>query len=236
MKLNSLPQLTSVAARRGRKLFDVRTPPPNLPIGSGRKRTGKRLLTVGTDCAVGKKYSALTLTRAFTERGLNADFRATGQTGIMISGSGIPLDAVVADFAAGAAEYLSPDAPPDHWDVIEGQGSLFHPAYAGVSMSLLHGSQPDVIVVCHAVDRLRLMGAESFALPSIEETIELNLRHGKRTNPAVRCGGVCLNTASLPEDAARALLAKEGARLGLPVADPVRRGPEFNRLVDNCLS
>jgi uncharacterized NAD-dependent epimerase/dehydratase family protein len=236
MKLNTLPQLASLAKRKGRKLIDVRTPPPNLPIGSGRKRSGKRLLTVGTDCAVGKKYSALALARAFTERGLQADFRATGQTGIMICGSGIPIDAVVADFAAGAAELLSPDASSDHWDVIEGQGSLFHPAYAGVSLSLLHGSQPDVIVVCHAIDRARVMGADSFALPSIEEVIELNIRLGRRTNAAVRCGGVSLNTAMLAPDAARALLARETARLGLPVADPLRGGAEFNQLIDNCLS
>ena len=138
----------------------MRTPPRNIPISSGRKRTGQRLLTVGTDCALGKKYTALSLARAFSQRGVDADFRATGQTGIMISGRGIPMDAVVADFAAGAAEMLSPDAPARHWDVIEGQGSLFHPAYAGVSLALLHGSQPDVIVVCHQPGRERMLGTD----------------------------------------------------------------------------
>jgi uncharacterized NAD-dependent epimerase/dehydratase family protein len=127
-KLGGTPLLNSVAERCGRRLIDVRTPPPNIPIASGRKRSGKRLLTVGTDCALGKKYSALALARAFTRRGVDAVFRATGQTGIMISGGGIPMDAVVADFEAGAAEMLSPDSAPEHWDVIEGQGSLFHPA------------------------------------------------------------------------------------------------------------
>src|SRR5580704_19644616 len=147
-KLRDVPELKAAAARTGRRLVDVRTPPPNIPVASGRKRTGKRLLTVGTDCALGKKYTALALARAFRARGLAADFRATGQTGILIAGQGVPIDSVVADFVAGAAESVSPDADADHWDVVEGQGSIFHPAYSGVSLGLLHGSQPDVIVVC----------------------------------------------------------------------------------------
>ena len=136
-------------------------------MANGRKRTGKRLLTVGTDCALGKKYSALALTRAFKDRGVEADFRATGQTGILISGRGIPMDAVVSDFEAGAAEMLSPDGPPQHWDVIEGQGSLFHPSYAAVSLGLLHGSQPDVLVVCHQAGRTHILGKSDYpaALP-----------------------------------------------------------------------
>ena len=156
-KLGNVPQLKAAAERHGRRLIDVRTPPKNIPIASGAKRSGKRLFTVGTDCAVGKKYTALALARAFKQRGLDADFRATGQTGILIAGGGMPMDAVVADFEAGAAEMLSPDAPAQHWDVIEGQGSLFHPAYAGVSLGPLHGSQPDVIVVCHDIDRKEML-------------------------------------------------------------------------------
>ena len=109
----------------------------------------------------------------------------------------MPMDAVVADFEAGAAELLSPAADPAHWDVIEGQGSLFHPAYAAVSLGLLHGSQPDVIVVCHQPGRECVLGHPDFALPSLAETIDLNLRLGRRTNPAIRCGGVSLNTAHL---------------------------------------
>jgi uncharacterized NAD-dependent epimerase/dehydratase family protein len=225
-KLNDTPQLKSVAERRG---LDI-------PIATGRKRSGKRLLTVGTDCALGKKYSALSLARAFARRGAAVDFRATGQTGIMISGGGIPLDAVVADFAAGAAEILSPDAPEQHWDVIEGQGSLFHPAYAGVSLALLHGSQPDVIVVCHEPGREIVLGHPGYALPSIEETIDLNLRLGRRTNAAIRCAGISLNTSDLNEDAARRLLGAESKRLRLPVADPMRGGAEFESLVDACLT
>jgi uncharacterized NAD-dependent epimerase/dehydratase family protein len=235
-KLKDTPQLAAIAERRGRRLIDVRTPPSNLPIASGRKRAGMRLLTIGTDCALGKKYSALALVRAFRQRGLDVDFRATGQTGIMICGSGIPLDAVVADFAAGAAEMLSPDATSRHWDVIEGQGSLFHPAYAGVSLALLHGSQPDVIVACHEAGREFMLGQPGYRVPDISETIDMNLRLGRRTNAAIRCAGVSLNTARLDAAAAQRLLADESALLGLPVADPMRGGPEFDRLVDACLA
>src|ERR1700744_6455510 len=196
-KLGSVPQLKAAAERLGRRLIDVRTPPNNIPIGPGAKRSGKRLLTVGTDCAIGKKSTALALARAFKQRGLDADFRATGQTGIVSAGGGMPMDAVIADFEAGAAEMLSPAAPARHWDVIEGQGSLFHPAYAAVSLGLLHGSQPDVIVVCHEAGRKTMLGSPSYALPTLSETIELNLTLGRRTNPAIRCAGISINTSSL---------------------------------------
>jgi len=175
------------------------------------------------------------LARAFAERGLAADFRATGQTGIMIAGGGMPIDAVVADFEAGAAEMLSPAAAPDHWDVIEGQGSLFHPSYAAVSLGLLHGSQPDVIVVCSEPGRAELLGHPGFPLPSLEDTIEMNLSLARRTNPAARCGGVSLNTSKLSEADAARTLAETSARLGLPAADPIRRGEPFERLVESCL-
>ena len=235
-RLNDVPRLKAAATRCGRRLIDVRTPPPDIPVGTGRKRAGRRLLTVGTDCALGKKYSALAIARAFAQRGVSVDFRATGQTGILIAGRGMPMDAVVSDFEAGAAEILSPDAQADHWDVIEGQGSLFHPAYAAVSLGLLHGSQPDVFVVCHEPGRERVLGHEEYLLPSLAETIELTVRLGARTNPAIRCGGICLNTAALEAASARALLAQEQARLALPVADPIRGGPEFERLIDSCLA
>lgn len=235
-RLADIESLRNAARALGRRLIDVREPPPGLPLANGCKRMGMRLLTVGTDCALGKKYTALALTRAFRARGLDADFRASGQTGILIAGQGIPMDAVVADFAAGAAESLSPEADPAHWDVIEGQGSLSHPAYAGVSLSLLHGSQPDVIVVCHEHGRERVLGHPHYALPSIEETIDLVLRLGARTNPAIRCAGVSLNTGQLDEDAARRAIEETGARLGMAVADPVRGGGPFARLVDACLA
>ena len=235
-KLRDVAQLRETAVRCGRRLIDVRVPPASIPIATGRKRSGKRLLTVGTDCALGKKYTALALARAFAERGLQVDFRATGQTGILIAGGGMPMDAVVADFEAGAAEVLSPDAAPGHWDVVEGQGSLFHPSYAAVSLGLLHGSQPDVFVVCHEPGREHLVGHPDFALPSLAETIDLTLRLGRRTNPAIRCGGISLNTAGLDASSARELLARESMQLGIPAADPMRKGPEFQRLVDSCLA
>jgi uncharacterized NAD-dependent epimerase/dehydratase family protein len=235
-RLADVPGLETAAARAGRRLIDVRKPPPGIPIATGRKRTGKRLLTLGTDCASGKKYTALALTRAFLARGIAADFRATGQTGILIAGSGMPIDAVVADFAAGAAEMLSPDAADDHWDVIEGQGSLLHPGYAGVSLALLHGSQPDVVVICHESGRDRILGVPGYALPTADEMIELALRLGRRTNPSIRCAGISLNTAHLDADSAERLFAKESERLRLAVADPMRGGAAFERLVEACIT
>jgi uncharacterized NAD-dependent epimerase/dehydratase family protein len=214
----------------------VRRPPSDIPVATGLKRSGKRLLTVGTDCALGKKYTALAIARAFQERGLTVDFRATGQTGIMIAGRGIPMDAVVADFAAGAAEILSPAAADGHWDVIEGQGSLLHPAFAGVSLALLNGSQPDVFVVCDDPTREGMLGDEAFAVPTVEEIIDLTLRLGARTNLAIRCGGVSLNTGGLRDDQALEIMAAESARLGLPVCDPMRGGAEFERLIDACIA
>jgi uncharacterized NAD-dependent epimerase/dehydratase family protein len=235
-RLADIPELAEAAALLGRQLIDIRVPPADIPVATGRKRSGKRLLTVGTDCALGKKYTALALARAFRERGMDSDFRATGQTGIMIAGGGMPMDAVVSDFEAGAAEMLSPDAAPDHWDVVEGQGSLAHPAYAAVSLGLLHGSQPDVFVVCHDPSRKVILGMESFALPSVDEVIDLTIRLGSRTNPAIRCGGISLNTSSLGAGEAEALMGAESRRLGLPVADPIRGGAAFDALVDGCLA
>ena len=159
--------------------------------------------------------------RAFVRRGIAADFRATGQTGILIAGAGIPIDAIVADFAAGAAEVLSPDAADDHWDVIEGQGSLSHPAYAGVSLALLHGSQPDVIVVCHQPDRECVVGYPEYPSPSIEETIDLALRLGRRTNPAIRCAGVSLNTSQL-EPAAAENISRGGKQTTCVCPSPIQ--------------
>jgi uncharacterized NAD-dependent epimerase/dehydratase family protein len=234
-RLDALLPLRAAAERAGRRLIDVRVPPRLIPTATGRKRSGKRLLTVGTDCALGKKYTALALARAFRARGLAADFRATGQTGILIAGGGIAIDAVVSDFAAGAAELLSPDAPAAHWDIIEGQGALTHPAYAAVALALLHGSQPDVVVACHEPGRRATLGLPDFPVASLEETIDLTLKLGRRTNPAIRCAGVALNTSGLPEETAREQLASDSKRLGLPCADPFRGGPAFDRLVEACL-
>jgi len=235
VRLSSLPGLQSAADKYNRRLIDVRTPPAGIPIASGLKRSGRRLLTVGTDCALGKKYTALAIARGLKARRVNATFRATGQTGIMIAGEGMPLDSVVADFIAGAAEMLSPSAPPDHIDVIEGQGSIFHPSYAGVALGLLHGSQPDRFVVCHEPGRTHVLGHAEFSLPSIEQVIEQTIALGRLTNPDIRCAGISLNTAKLDEGGALREIDSVARRLVLPVADPMRGGPAFERLLDACL-
>lgn len=232
-RLNDMPELAGEARRLGRRLIDVRVPPGDIAIASGRKRSGKRLLTIGTDCALGKKYTALAIARGLAARGLDVDFRATGQTGIMIAGAGIPIDAVVSDFLAGAAELLSPDAAPGHLDVIEGQGSLFHPSYAAVTLGLLHGSQPDLFVVCHDPGRTHVLGLPDFPLPSIEQLIAQTVAAGRLTNPVIRCCGISLNTSALGDDDAARVIAETARRLGLPVADPMR-GIGLEQLLDAC--
>jgi uncharacterized NAD-dependent epimerase/dehydratase family protein len=224
VKLADNPALVAAAKASGARLVDVRVPPRNLPVGTGVKRSGKRVLTVGTDCAIGKKYSALALDLAMREAGMASTFRATGQTGIMIAGEGMPIDAVVADFISGAAEVLSPDNEPDHWDVIEGQGSLFHPGYSGVSLGLLHGSQPDAFVVCHDATRKVVSGWEHYPLPSVAECIDLHVMTGRRTNPAIRCVGISVNTSGLPPAERADWLANLSAETGLPCVDPLIEG------------
>lgn len=232
--LADVPGLAEVAKRRGVALIDVRGAKLKIPVGTGRKRTGKRLLTVGTDCALGKKYTALALARAMKARGISADFRATGQTGIMISGSGLPIDSVVADFIAGAAELLSPDAPADHWDIVEGQGSLFHPAYAGVTLGLIHGSQPDALVLCHDPLRTKVRSLPDFPLPTLEVAAERNLAAARLTNPNVRLVGVSLNTHALDESARVKVIADTERRMGVPTFDPLRSS--LDALIDKVLS
>ena len=233
-RLGDVPALRAAADRNDRRLIDIRTPPADLKVANGARRTGLRLLTVGTDCALGKKYTALTIARGLQARGVDAQFRATGQTGIMIAGAGIPIDAVVADFVAGAAEMLSPAADALHLDVIEGQGSILHPAYAGVSVGLLHGSQPDLFVVCHDPTRTEVLGHAGLAVPSIEDIIALTVQLGRVTNPDIRCAGISLNTARLSGEAAAAEIAATEQRLGLPTADPIRGGDALERLLDAC--
>jgi len=223
-KLADIPAVAAAAQASGARLIDVRTPPPGLPVGTGIKRSGKRVLMVGTDCAIGKKYTALALNRAMLDAGMESTFRATGQTGIMLSGEGIAIDAVVADFVSGAAELISPDNNEDHWDVIEGQGSLFHPGYSGVSLGLLHGSQPDAFVVCHDATRTAVSGWEHYPLPSIREAIDLHVLLGSRTNPDIRCVGISINTSRLPADERAAYLARLNAETGLPCVDPIIDG------------
>ncbi len=224
VRLADYPSLAAAARRSGARLVDVRVPPRRLPVGSGRKRSGFRVLTVGTDCASGKKYSALALHAALTEAGVRSTFRATGQTGIMIAGGGTPMDAVVADFLSGAAEQLSPDNEPCHWDVIEGQGALWHPGYAAVSLGLLHGSQPDALVVCHDATRTHISEWEGYTVPSVRECIEMNLSMGRLTNPAIRCVGLSINTSGLEPGKRAPYLEALSAETGLPCVDPVAQG------------
>lgn len=222
--LAGVPEIAAAAKRAGCRLIEVRQPTMTFPPGTGRKRSGRRLLTVGTDCAIGKKYAALAIDREMRSRGVDSDFRATGQTGIFISGRGIAVDSVVADFISGAAEWLSPDAAPDHWDVIEGQGSLFHPAYAGVTLGLVHGSQPDVMVLCHVHGRQHLEGYEGFAIPPLESCLEAYLAAARLTNPAARFAGISLNTSMLGEREAARAIAETAERFALPCCDPIRTG------------
>ncbi len=218
-KLSEFPKLVAAAEISGARLIDVRNPPKHLPVGTGIKRSGKRVLMVGTDCAIGKKYTALALDHAMHKAGMKSDFRATGQTGIMLAGEGLPIDSVVADFISGAAELISPANEPDHWDVIEGQGSLFHPGYAGVSLGLLHGSQPDALVLCHDATRKVVSGWEHYPLPSIADAIEQHLLMGKRTNPDIQFVGISVNTSKLPAGERQAYLDQLSNQTGLPCVD-----------------
>lgn len=218
------PDIRNAAQRTGRLLFDVREPPADLPIGNGRPRPGRRLLTVGTDCSVGKMYTSLALERELRRQGRLADFRATGQTGILIAGSGVPIDAVVADFIAGAAEWLSPPRYDGGWDIIEGQGSLFHPSYAGVSLGLLHGSQPNALVMCHEPTRTHMRGLPGRALPSLKECLLANLEAAQVTQPDVVAVGIALNTSRLDAAAARRLCEQVENELELPCEDPIAMG------------
>jgi uncharacterized NAD-dependent epimerase/dehydratase family protein len=232
-KLADVPLLATAADRNGRRLFDVRHPTQHFSVGDGAKRPGKRLLPVGTDCSCGKMYTALAIEREMRGRGMKADFRATGQTGILIVGDGVSVDAVVADFISGATEWLSPANDPDHWDLIEGQGSLFHPSFAGVSLGLLHGAQPDAIVLCHEPTRTHMRGLPGYGLPGLQACIDANLAAARLTNPEVVCVGLSVNTSNLSEGDARAYLEETEAALGLPAVDPFRDGA--GRLAD-CLA
>ena len=230
-RLADVPVLAETAAARGRSLFDVRFPTQKFEVGNGRKRSGKRILSVGTDCSCGKMYAALAMERELRSRGVAADFRATGQTGILIDGAGIAIDAVVSDFISGAVEVLTPDADPDHWDCVEGQGSLFHASYAGVTMGLIHGAQPDALVLCHEPTRRHMRGLPEYSLPDLEVCMATNLAAARLTNPGAKFVGAAINTSALDDAAAARCLAETEERLGLPCVDPVRTG--VARIADN---
>lgn len=231
-RLSDNPRLRETAERCGRRLFDVRHPDRSFNVGTGSPRSGKRLLTVGTDCSVGKMYAALAIEREMRARSMNADFRATGQTGILIAGGGVSVDAVVADFISGATEWLTPANEPYHWDVVEGQGSLFHPSFAGVSLGLLHGAQADALVMCHEPTRTHMRGLPDRPLPDLGACIEANVAAARLTNPASRCIGVAVNTSGLPKTDVKRYLADLEETLALPCVDPVAAGagPLVDRL------
>jgi len=222
--LASISRLAQLAAKAGRRLIDVRVPPTGLPVGTGIKRPGRRILTVGTDCALGKKYTALAMEAEMKARGYQVDFRATGQTGIMIAGSGIPIDAVVADFVSGAAELLSPGNDPDHWDIIEGQGSLFHPGFSQVSLGLLVGSQPDAFIACTHATRTHIEGWPSFELPTIGQLIVRTIELGRQVNPAIHCIGISADASALNATDRSEYLAKLSAAHRIPAVDPLANG------------
>ena len=231
-RLASIERVREAAARSGSRIIEVREP-GQYPIAGAQSRSGRRLLAVGTDCSVGKMYTTLALERELRTRGIPADFRATGQTGIMIAGGGVPVDAVVSDFVAGSVEQLCPANAPDHWDLIEGQGSLFHPSYSGVSLGLLHGAAPDALVMCHEPTRSHMRGLPHWPIPTLDECFELHLRCAKMMNPAVRFVGMAVNTSALSDAAARDLLKELEQRYRLPATDPVRYG--VGSLVDEML-
>lgn len=228
--LSDNPRLVALAEQHGQSLFDVRIPQQAYPIASGKSRSGKRCLAVGTDCSVGKMYTAMAMEKVMRERGMKATFRATGQTGILITGGGIPLDAVVADFMAGAVEWLTPDNDDDHWDLIEGQGSLFHASYSGVTMALIHGGAPDALVLCHEPTRSHMRGLPDYQLPSLELVRDTALVLARFVNPACEVVGISVNTSALEESAAVDLMGEIEQRMQLPTADPFRHGAD--RLVD----
>ncbi len=223
-------ELVAAARVNGRTLFDVRIPSVAYPIANGKKRTGKRCLAIGTDCSVGKMYTGLAMDAEMQKRGMKSTFRPTGQTGILITGGGVPLDAVIADFMAGAVEYLTPDNDADHWDHIEGQGSLFHVSYSGVTMALIHGGQPDALVLCHEPTRKHMRGLPDYDLPSLETLRDTALPIARIANPACRVVGISVNTQHLSQDEAMTYLAEVEARMGLPTVDTFRQGAA--RLVD----
>lgn len=223
-KVADIAEIKALADRLGRKIFDVRHPTVTLSVGTGKKRSGHRILAVGTDCSVGKMYTTLALEKEMKQRGMNVDFRATGQTGILIDGNGISVDAVVSDFISGAVEALAPANTDDHWDVIEGQGSLFHPSFAGVSLGLLHGAQADALVMCHEVGRPHMRGLPHQSMVDMQKCINANLGAAHLTNPAAFLGGIAVNSSSLNDEEAQVYCQEMSETYGVPCVDPMRHG------------
>jgi D-glutamate N-acetyltransferase len=228
--LDDDPILHERAKASGRKIHDVRRPPAHLPVAAGLARQVDPLvvLSVGTDCNVGKMTGQLQLVRGLNQRGLRTKFVATGQTGIFIEGWGTAVDAVVADFIAGAAEELVLKAAPEA-DVllVEGQGSINHPGYSGVTVGLLHGSCPEALILCHQATREfvgEYRGEPWLRIPPLTDYIKLYELIGSAVHPT-RVVAICLNTYDLPDAAARAACETAARETGLPCTDPVRFDP-----------
>jgi uncharacterized NAD-dependent epimerase/dehydratase family protein len=235
------PELARLAAEHGVTLHDVRRPPTALPVATGRARetSALRVLTVGTDCNVGKMTVAMEVVGKLRERGLRAEFAATGQTGIMIEGRGIAVDAVVADFVAGAAECLVLDADPAaDVIVVEGQGSLVHPGYSGVALSLMHGALPQVLILCTKPERKTIYGGNHdwVQVPPLDEVVRLHEDAMAWAWPEgrVRVAAVACNTYEKPEEEARREIRDAADLTGLPATDPIRCGPA--KLVEAILA
>lgn len=225
VKINDIKEIVSAAQKQQVKLYDARYYNNLLPVGNGIKRSGKRILTVGTDCSVGKMYAALAVEEEMLSRGYNCSFKATGQTGILISGGGIPVDAIVSDFISGSVEFLSPDNDDHHFDIIEGQGSLFHPSYAGVSLGILHGAQPDYLILCHDPARTHIRHLEHLKLPGISDVIRENLNCAKITNSNTKFLGICLNLSHISNINEQLKIKSElENKHNLPVCDPIKDG------------
>jgi uncharacterized NAD-dependent epimerase/dehydratase family protein len=223
-RLASIAEVQAAAERNNCRLIDVRHTDAEIKTGSGLRRSGKRLLTVGTDCSVGKMYTALAVEKEMRSRGFDADFVATGQCGILVSGKGMAIDCVVADFISGAVEQLSPDNNADHWDIIEGQGSLFHPSFAGVTLGLLHGAQPDAMILCHVENRSYMRGMKAHKLPGLQATMDMNVKSAALTNPDAQFVGIAVNTVDLSASDSQAVLEKYEDEFQLPCVDPIRTG------------
>jgi uncharacterized NAD-dependent epimerase/dehydratase family protein len=235
------PELAAAAKRGGAKVRELREPPADLPIGGHRaRREGARVvLTVGSDAAVGKMTASLEIVAALRRAGERVEFVATGQTGIAIAGGGIAVDAVVADFIAGAAELMVCEAAERaDWVIVEGQGSLTHPGFSGVTLGLLHGTAPDVMVLCHEAMRQNVKGYDDRQpLRPLGEYVRIyeDAAAWRRPPgfPPARVVAVALNTAGVSEELARAVIQSAAAETGLPTADPVRGGaPGADRIAD----
>jgi D-glutamate N-acetyltransferase len=220
-------ELSALAREHGVELRDLRKPPPglNVPTGENLTHAATSILMVGSDCAIGKMTVALELDREARARGIRSEFVPTGQTGIAIAGWGISVDAVVADFIAGAAEQLVLEGVRRGGEVlfVEGQGSLLHPAYSGVTLGLIHGSAPHAYVLCHKADERFVDGDERYVIPPLSELVDLHERMSLLARPA-RVLAIALNTRDLDEDAAQGAIAEAERETGLPATDPVRFG------------